>query len=122
MPQPQPQPPQQQQQQQPAPQLAPPAPARVSLAEVNAVLDQRCALCHNAQVPQKNVALHTPQLIKQNAQAVYRQAVVLKLMPLNNATRISDAERAENRKFKRPLSGPWPPVTAPAALECGLPS
>ena len=113
---------QQQQQQQQAPQLAPPAPAKVSLAEVNAVLDQRCALCHNAQVPQKNVALHTPQLIKQHAQAAYRQAVVLKLMPLNNATRISDAERAENRKFKRHFSGPWPPSTAPEALECGLPS
>jgi uncharacterized membrane protein len=63
-------------------------------AEVRAVIDQRCALCHNAAVQQKNVALHTPELLKQHAQAVYQQSVVLKLMPMNNATQITDAERA----------------------------
>ena len=42
---------------------------------------------------QKNVALHTPELLKQHAQAVYQQASVLKLMPLNNATQITDGER-----------------------------
>jgi uncharacterized membrane protein len=78
----------------PAPQPpAPPAPAKVSMADVKAVVDQRCVLCHNAQVQQKNVALHTPELIQQHAQAVYQQAVVLKLMPMNNATQITDAER-----------------------------
>jgi uncharacterized membrane protein len=61
--------------------------------EVRAVIDQRCALCHNDQVQQKNVALHTPELLKQHAQAVYQQASVLKLMPLNNATQMSDGER-----------------------------
>ena len=82
--------------------LAPAPPARggrraappVSMARCKAVIDQRCALCHNAQVQQKNVALHTPELIKQHAQTVYQQAVVLKLMPLNNATQITDDERA----------------------------
>ena len=98
----------------PPQQLAPPAPAMVSLAEVKAVLDQSCALCHIAQVQQKNVALHTQQLIKQHALAVYQQAVVLKLMPLNNATWISDAKRAESRKFKRPFSRPCPGVCADA--------
>ena len=73
---------------------APPAPAKVSMAEVKAVIDQRCALCHNAQVQQKNVALHTPELIKQHAQAVYQQSVVLRLMPQNNATQITEEERA----------------------------
>ena len=34
-----------------------------------------------------------PELIKQHAQMVYQQAAVLKLMPLNNATQITDAER-----------------------------
>ncbi len=63
-------------------------------AEVRAVIDQRCALCHNAAVQQKNVALHTPELLKQHAQAVYQQASVLKLMPLGNATQITDDERA----------------------------
>jgi len=44
-------------------------------------------------VQQKNVALHTPELLKQHAQAVYQQVSVLKLMPLNNATQITDDER-----------------------------
>ncbi len=66
----------------------------MSYAQVRAVIDQRCALCHNEQVQNKNVALHTPALLKQHAQAVYQQASVLKLMPMNNATQITDDERA----------------------------
>ncbi len=73
---------------------APPAPAQVTLAQVQAVVEQRCQLCHNAQVQQKNVALDTPNLIRQHAQAIYQQVVVLKLMPMNNSTQITDAERA----------------------------
>ncbi len=69
------------------------APAQVTLAQVQTVIEQRCALCHNAQVQQKNVALHTPELLKQHAQNVYQQSVVLKLMPMNNATQITDDER-----------------------------
>jgi len=75
-----------------APQAAEAAP--VTLAQVQAVVEQRCVLCHNAQLQQKNVALHTPELIRQHAQAIYQQAVVLKAMPLNNATAIRDDERA----------------------------
>ena len=79
----------------PPPQLEGAAGAPVpTLAAVQAVVDQRCVLCHNAQVQQKNVALHTPDLIQQHAQSVYQQVVVLKLMPINNATQITDAERA----------------------------
>ncbi len=70
------------------------SPPVTTLAAVQSVLDQRCVLCHNAQVKQKNVALHTPELIQQHAQAVYQQVVVLKLMPMNNSTQITDAERA----------------------------
>ena len=51
-------------------------------------------MCHNAQVQSKNVALHTPELIQQHAQAVFQQASVLKLMPMNNATQITEDERA----------------------------
>ena len=65
-----------------------------TLAAVNAVVQQRCVPCHNAQVQQKNVALHTPAHIGQHAQALYQQAVVTRLMPLNNATGITEAERA----------------------------
>jgi uncharacterized membrane protein len=66
---------------------------------MKAVIEQRCLLCHNAQVQSKNVALHTPALVAQHAQAVYQQAVVLKLMPMNNATRITEAERDLIRRW-----------------------
>jgi uncharacterized membrane protein len=79
----------------PKPSAATPQPtAAVTFTEVKTVIDQRCAMCHNAQMQSKNVALHTPELLKQHAQAVYQQAVVLKVMPMNNATQITDAERA----------------------------
>jgi uncharacterized membrane protein len=71
----------------------------VAFAEVQAVMEQRCVLCHNEQVQQKNVALHKPELLKQHAQAVYQQAVVQKLMPLNNATQMTDDERALVRRW-----------------------
>jgi uncharacterized membrane protein len=80
--------------------LAPPPPtpvaagaAPVTLAQAHAVVQARCVMCHNDQVRQKNVALHTPELLQQQAQAVYQQTVVLKLMPMNNATGITDEER-----------------------------
>ena len=66
----------------------------VGFGEVRAVIEQRCTLCHNAQVQNKGVALHEPELIGQHALSVYQQAVVLKLMPQNNATGITDDERA----------------------------
>jgi len=66
----------------------------VQFSEVRAVIGQRCVLCHNEQVVSKNVQLHTPALIAQHAQQIYQQAVVQKTMPLNNATQITDDERA----------------------------
>jgi uncharacterized membrane protein len=61
---------------------------------VQAIVAQRCVMCHNAQLANKGVALDTPAGIEQHAQALYQQAVVQKTMPLNNATQITDAERA----------------------------
>ncbi len=78
----------------PAPRAAVAAQAPVTRAQVLAVVEQRCVLCHNANVQQKGVALHTPELVSQHAQAMYQQAVVLKAMPMNNATQITDEERA----------------------------
>lgn len=65
----------------------------VSYAKLQTVLEQRCYQCHNAQVQMKNVALHTPELVKTNAQNIYLQSVVSKQMPMNNSTQITDAER-----------------------------
>ena len=58
------------------------------------MLEQRCYTCHGAQVQMKNLRLDEPTLVRQNAQAIYQQVVVQKLMPMNNATQITDAERA----------------------------
>ena len=66
----------------------------VRFAEVRTIVGQRCTLCHNEQVISKNVQLHTSALIAQHAQQIYQQAVVQKTMPLNNATQITDDERA----------------------------
>jgi uncharacterized membrane protein len=68
--------------------------AKEGFAQVQAIVNQRCVMCHNAQLANKNIQLHTPELIVKNAQALYSQAVVAKTMPLNNATQITEAERA----------------------------
>lgn len=70
------------------------AAAPADYASVRKVLEQRCYQCHGAQVQMKNVRLDTAQALKQHAQAVYQQSVVAKTMPLNNATQMTDAERA----------------------------
>ena len=66
----------------------------VSFAQVYAIVEQRCVLCHNAQVQNKNIRLDDADLLRQHAQQVYQQAAVLKLMPLGNATAITPQERA----------------------------
>ena len=73
---------------------APPAAQAVSLAQVQAVVQERCVLCHSATVVNKNISLHTPELIVQHAPEIFQQAVVAKTMPLGNATQMTEAERA----------------------------
>ena len=58
------------------------------------VLEQRCTMCHGAQVQMKNVRLDSPEAVKQHAQNIYQQVIVTKQMPMNNATGLTDAERA----------------------------
>jgi uncharacterized membrane protein len=77
----------------PRPTAAPAAAAPPSAAEVQAVVTQRCLMCHGAEVQMKNVRLDSPELVRQHAQAIYQQVVVARLMPMNNATQITDAER-----------------------------
>ena len=58
------------------------------------VLAQRCFMCHGEQVQMKNLRLDSAASVKQHAQAVYQQVVVQKLMPMNNSTGMTEAERA----------------------------
>jgi uncharacterized membrane protein len=89
--------------------IAPPAPAaRVAVADpaaqfaqVRAIVQQRCAVCHSAQPTQPGfatapagVALDDAALIRQHAARIYQQAVQLKAMPIGNLTQMTDAERA----------------------------
>jgi uncharacterized membrane protein len=69
-------------------------PAAAGYAQVRTILEQRCYQCHGAQLQMKNVRLDTPEALKQHAASVYQQTVLTKLMPLNNATGITEAERA----------------------------
>ena len=80
----------------PAPQpvevAAAPAPTP-TYAELQPVLVQRCYMCHGAQVQMKGLRFDSPEMVKQHAQQIYQQVVVTKIMPMNNATQITDAER-----------------------------
>ena len=66
-----------------------------TFTEIQSIVEQRCAVCHNAQVISKNIQLHTPELILKNAQAMYQQAVVTRIMPMANSTQITEVERAK---------------------------
>jgi uncharacterized membrane protein len=70
-----------------------PATGKNGYQNVQAIVAQRCYLCHGEQVQMKNVRLDSPAALKSHAQQVYQQVVVSKLMPMNNATGITDAER-----------------------------
>ncbi|WP_101049058.1 urate hydroxylase PuuD [Macromonas nakdongensis] len=78
----------------PAPGAPVPAPVAAGYAEVRAVLDQRCVMCHGAALQSKNVRLDTADGLRQHAQAVHQQVAVTRQMPLNNASGMTDAERA----------------------------
>jgi uncharacterized membrane protein len=89
----------------PAPSAQPVAAGPVSFAQVQQVVTQRCTLCHGAQVQMKNIRLDSPEAIAQHAAQIYQMAVVSKIMPMNNATGITEQERA--------LLGRWYQAGAP---------
>ena len=79
----------------PAPRAATPVVAgEVSYAMLQPVLAQRCYQCHGEQVQMKNVRLDSPEDVKRNAQAIFHQVTVTRLMPMNNSTQITEDERA----------------------------
>ncbi len=65
----------------------------VSFARVQAIVEARCVMCHNAALANKNVRLDSPEAIVAHARDIEQQAVILKIMPINNATGITEAER-----------------------------
>ena len=69
------------------------AAASFDYEKLQPVLAQRCYMCHGEQVQMKNVRLDSKALVSQHAQSIYQQVVVSKIMPMNNATGITEAER-----------------------------
>ena len=65
----------------------------VGYLQVQKIFEQRCYACHGAAVQMKNLRFDSPQEVKINAQNIYQQSVVLRQMPMNNATQITDQER-----------------------------
>jgi uncharacterized membrane protein len=68
--------------------------AQFDTKELQAVLQQRCVQCHGAEVQMKDLRLDVPEQVASRASLIYQQVVQQKLMPLNNATQMTEAERA----------------------------
>jgi uncharacterized membrane protein len=73
----------------------------VTFDRVRAIMGQRCINCHSPTPtftgivqPPAGVVLHSPESVVQNAQRVYQQVVVTRIMPLGNITQMTDQERA----------------------------
>ncbi|MDQ8024180.1 MAG: urate hydroxylase PuuD [Moraxellaceae bacterium] len=69
-----------------------------TLAQVHAIMQERCATCHaekTVMMPaaQGGVMLDTPERVQQYARRVYERTVQLKNMPLANVTNMTDEER-----------------------------
>ncbi len=73
----------------------------VTFERVRAIMGERCINCHSptptfpglAQAP-AGVVLTAPDGILKNAQRIYQQTVVTRMMPLGNVTQMTDQERA----------------------------
>ena len=72
----------------------------VSFAEVRNVISARCTSCHSAApvhpafpAPPLGVMLDTDEQILGDAERIYLQTVVTKVMPIGNLTAMTDAER-----------------------------
>ena len=82
----------------------PPPPAEVpvpAFVQVRALVDHHCVTCHAASpthkgvlAPPNGVRLDTDEGLTKNAAKIYERAVATHSMPLNNETRMTDAERA----------------------------
>ena len=67
--------------------------AAVTFEDIQTIVNQRCVSCHGEKLQMKNLRLDSAELIRVNAQNIYQQVVVLRQMPMSNATRITEQER-----------------------------
>ena len=84
----------------------------VTIDQVRAIVGQRCVTCHSpaptfpgiAQPP-AGVLLNSIEGLNQNAERIYQQVVVTRIMPLGNATGMTDYERAVMATWIKTRSG-----------------
>ncbi|RTL18246.1 MAG: hypothetical protein EKK52_15005 [Burkholderiales bacterium] len=62
--------------------------------EARAIITQRCLMCHAGEAAQKGVRLDSAEGLAAHRAQIYQQVVVQRAMPLNNATGLTDDERA----------------------------
>jgi uncharacterized membrane protein len=62
-------------------------------AAITKIIEQRCVMCHGAQMQMKNVRLDSVNNVQKNKAMIYQQVVVTQQMPMNNATGITPEER-----------------------------
>jgi uncharacterized membrane protein len=79
----------------------PPVEGPVTFNRVRAIAGQRCVPCHSPAPtfpgitqPQAGIILSSPAGILQAAPRMYQQVVVTRIMPLGNATQMTEQERA----------------------------
>jgi uncharacterized membrane protein len=82
-------------------QALPPVHGPVTVDRVRSIVGQRCVVCHSSAPtfpgitqPPAGVILLSTDAVVQNAQRIYQQVVVNRIMPLGNATQMTDEERA----------------------------
>ena len=66
----------------------------VTLAEVQAITAPRCLACHAGEGAQKGVRLDSAEGLTAYKAQIHQQVVVQRTMPLNNATGLTEDERA----------------------------
>lgn len=73
----------------------------VGFAKVSEIVTTHCVACHSTrpthpafQIPPKGVVFITPEDIRRQSLAIYAQVVSANVMPLGNATEMTDEERA----------------------------
>jgi uncharacterized membrane protein len=67
--------------------------AAVSFGEIAPIVEQRCASCHSGASAPAGVRLETREQVAAQAAAIEQVAVLTRVMPLGNATGMTDAER-----------------------------
>ncbi len=68
---------------------------KTDTAAILEIATTRCIMCHGSALQQKGIRLDSTAFLEKNAALVYQQVVVTKLMPMNNATGITSAERQQ---------------------------